>query len=197
MIDDYYQVVTVPAEEPVTLTEAKDWCRITTTADDTLVTALISSARIFGEKYCNRIFITTGIDCYFNGLDYSNSETYGFIQLRRSPLISITAVSIYSGGSYTATTDYILRESSSFSRLIFQNGLEHDADTDQPFILKVEATFGYGSAADVPEEIKTALKQHIAFLYENRGDVVAEGKLPMPLETKLIYSRNYRIINTF
>lgn len=195
MIDDYYSVITPPAAEPITLTEAKDWCRINTTDDDTLVTNLIISARIFGEKYCNRIFVDTDIDCFFNGLDFSNCEPYGFVQIRRSPLSSITAVSVYSSGSYTATTDYLLKQSNGFSRLIFQNGIDADAGVIYP--IKVEATFGYGSATDVPEEIRTAIKQHVAFLYENRGDVRAEGALPMPLETKLIYSRHYRILNTF
>lgn len=195
MIDDLYTVSTPAAEEPITLAETKEWLRVSTTDDDALITALITAVRQLGEKYCNRIFVTTAIEAYFSDLNYSNQEAYGFVQVRRSPLISITTVSVYSSGSYTATTDYQLKNSSGFPRLIFENGI--NPDLDQIFPLKVEASFGYGAASVVPEEIKTALKMHVAFLYENRGDVVAQGNLHMPLETKGIYSRHYRILNTF
>lgn len=195
MIDDYYTVTAASSEEPITLDEAKDWCRVSTTDDDVLITSLITTARMFGENYCNRIFVDTTYDCFFSDLDTSNMETYSFIQLRRAPLSSITDVSVYSGGSYTTTTDYNLRQTNGYSRLIFANGIS--PDLYQIYPLRVQAVFGYGGAADVPEEIKTAVKQHVAYLYENRGDVVSEGTLPMPLETKLIYSRHYRILNTF
>lgn len=195
MIDDYYAINTPPAEEPITLSEAKEWCRVTTTDDDSLITSLISAVRIFGERYCNRIFVDTSIDCFFAGLDSSNQEPYSFVQVRRAPLSSITAVSSYISGIYTATTDYLLKQSTGFSRLIFKNSITADSDIEYP--LKVEAVFGYGAAADVPEEIKTALKAHVAFLYENRGDVAASANLAMPLETKAIYLKHYRILNTF
>lgn len=195
MIDDFYTVTTPPAEEPITLTEAKEHLRVNNSADDTLITALIETARQFGEKFCNRIFITTAFDCYFSGLDASSCEEYPWVQLRRAPLISLTAVEVFTGGAYAATTDYSLKDGNGFARLIFADGIE--ADVGQVYPLKASITAGYGAAADVPEDIKTALKSHIAFLYENRGDAVAQGKLSMPLETRAIYSGKYRILNTY
>src|SRR6185437_6805054 len=41
------------ARKPVTLQEAKDWCRISVTDDDALITALIMAARIACEFYAN------------------------------------------------------------------------------------------------------------------------------------------------
>jgi len=43
--------------EPVTLQEAKDWCRIDVADDDSLITSLITAARIMCENYANLSFI--------------------------------------------------------------------------------------------------------------------------------------------
>lgn len=196
MIDDNYIVTVDPAEEPVTLVETKNWLRVTTSADDTLITSLIVSARRFGEKFCNRIFVNTTFECYFSGLDSSNCEPLPFIQIRRAPLSSITSLETYDGGSYGATTDYLVKDVNGFSRLIFENGATFD-DSGIVYPLKLTAVFGYGAAADVPDDIKTAIFSHVAFWYENRGDAVATGNLSMPLETKSIYTGKYRILNTY
>lgn len=192
MVDDLYQITVEPLAEPVTLAQVKEWLRIETTADDTLLTALITTVRQFGEKFCNRIFTETDIDCFFAGVNYSNRETVGFVQIRRAPLIAIDAVQVYSGGSYVAFTDYSLKQTNGFSRLLFTD--EVIADDDAVYPIKVSGSFGYET---VPEDLKTAVLAHIAYLYENRGDTVSEGRLSMPMETRSIYTGKYRIINTF
>lgn len=192
MVDDLYEITSGPTSEPVTLSEAKSWLRVTHSADDTLITGLITASRQFGEKFCNRIFGVTTIECYFSGITYSQCENFGFVQVRRSPLNSITSLELYSGGAYAASTDYDLKNINGFPRLIFQNGIEVDDDSIYP--IKLTGNFGYST---VPEDLKTAVLSHIAFWYENRGDAVAEGKLSMPLETRSIYSGKYRILNSY
>lgn len=192
MLDDYYQVLSGPLAEPVTLAEAKSHLRITHNADDTLISSMITAARIFGQKYCNRIFTETSILCQFGGVDVSNFETYQFIQVRRCPLISINSLEIYTGGAYTVSTDYLLKDSNGFPRILFNNGIESDNDAIYP--IQITASFGYQT---VPEDLKAAVLCHVAFLYENRGDVAATYNVSMPHETKSIYSGKYRIINTF
>ena len=49
-----YKVITAVATEPVTSTEAKAHVRVIGTTDDTLIAALISSAREFAEHYTGR-----------------------------------------------------------------------------------------------------------------------------------------------
>ena len=192
MLDDFYTVSVAPTAEPVTLTEAKAWLRVSTTDDDTLINALITAARQFGEKYCNRIFTERTIVGEFGGVDVSNFETYKFIQVRRAPLIAISALEIYTEGAYAASTDYLLKNINGFPRILFPNGIEADETVVYP--IKVTGTFGYQT---VPEDLKQAVLSHIAFWYENRGDTSAEANLSMPLETKSIYSGKYRIINTY
>ena len=195
---DRDDIEVVPSGDPVTLVEAKAWLRMRTTADDALITALITAATLFGEKFCNRVFVEREYFGFFDGLRRSNQEFYQFVMIRRAPLASIESVAVYSGGSYSAFTDYVLKETNGFSRLIFENCLvDGDPDANAVYPLKVGFKAGYGNVAAVPEDIKTAIKEHVSFLYENRGDAVAEGKLSMPLEVRSIYSGKYRILNTF
>lgn len=199
MIQDYYVINTIPATEPITLSEAKEHLRIesTETDNDSYITRLITTARKNGEKSCNRTFINTTWECYFCGLDTSNVESYPFIQIRKAPLSSISSVELNLDSTYTPTTDYIIKNTSAFPRLIFQNGAEYD-DTGIIYPIKVTGVFGYSAIADgVPEDIRHAMLANIAYLYENRGDTISEGKIAMPLETKLIYKLHYRILNTF
>ena len=198
MITDHYNVTVDPSDDPITTSEAKAWARIRTAADDVLVASLISSVTLFGEKFTNRVFITRTIEGFFSGLEASKFETVPFVTIRRSPLVAISAVEVFSGGSFVAFTDYQLKEMHGFSRVLFENGIfDASPDLNVPYPLKITFTAGYGAAADVPSDIKTALKAHIAFMYENRGDAIAEGDLSMPLETKAIYKGKYQIINTF
>ena len=52
------QLVTPPAAEPVSLSEAKEHSRITGTDEDDLITTFIEAAREYCEEYQNRAYIT-------------------------------------------------------------------------------------------------------------------------------------------
>lgn len=198
MIVDYYNVTTAPTTAPITLAEAKAFCRVDVSTDDTLITALIDAVVEIGEKFTNRCFVTRTIEGFYSGLDSSRLETTYFLNVRRAPLITISDLEYYSDAAYTSFTDYTLRQSNGFSRILFTNGASDAViDTDAIYPWKLTFTAGYGAASDVPQAIKQALLAHVNFLYENRGDVVADGKIGMPLETKAIYSGKYRIIDTF
>ena len=198
MITDYYNITADPSDDPITSDEAKAWARIRTAADDTIVAALITSVTLFGEKFTNRVFIERTIEGFFSGLEVTRFESKPFIRIRRAPLLVVTSVEIFSDDAYVAFTDFKEKRTQGFSLLIFENGIfDADPDLDAVYPIKVTFTAGYGAIGDVPEDIKAALKAHFAFLYENRGDVVAEDKLSMPLETKSIYTGKYQIVNTF
>jgi len=61
-------IITPPAAEPVTLSEAKAQLRIEDafTLDDDYITALISTARERCESYCNQFFTVQNISLQFD-----------------------------------------------------------------------------------------------------------------------------------
>lgn len=200
MVNDFYSVTVAAAKDPIGVKDAKDFMRIDAaiTEDDVLIQGCITAAVLDGEAFTNRCFVSRTFLGKFSGLDISKFEPCPFVQVRRAPLVSITSVEVMVNDalSTVSTDDYDLKESSAFSRILFNDSGSLTVDP-VPYPLEVVFIAGYGDPKDVPDDIKTALYQHVLYLYENRGDVQAEGKLTMPGVTKAIYSGNYRILNTF
>lgn len=133
---------TAPVIEPVTLAEAKLWCKIDdNTEDDGLVTALITAARIICEKFVNLSFYARE---FVVGLNNSNG---GFV-LPYGPV----------AGTPTVTdVDSVAQD------VIYNVG-----QLQSPRGVCI-ATYT-GGYSTLPENLKTALKSQIIFLYENRGE---------------------------
>ncbi|MCP4550792.1 MAG: hypothetical protein GY834_01860 [Bacteroidetes bacterium] len=198
---DYYEQTTIIAPEdfPVSLEEAKHWLRMDMdiTRHDPLITSLIVTATDFAIKATNRIYITTDFYGFYDCFKVSTVDSLSFISIKRAPLVSISAVEIAIDGTYTAFTDYFEKKTSGFTRLIFPNGWTGaDSYTTIGYPLRVTFSAGYGTAEDVPEGIKTGIKQHVAFLYENIGDTLPESGKGIPVEVKAAYKK-YRIMETF
>jgi uncharacterized phiE125 gp8 family phage protein len=193
--DDIYTVTTPASTDVFKLDEAKDFLRVDNTSDDSIIKGLIKATTIIGEKFTNRTFVQRTITALFQQFETSQFEEYPYVQIRRAPLVSITSVRSMIDGVWTdvPAADWQLKNSNGFPRLLFLDTVNTD---DVPYPLQVILIAGYGAASVVPEDIQDALKMHISFLYENRGDVDTEGKLSMPRATRSIYN-SYRILNTF
>lgn len=199
MQTDYYDIKTPPAEL-ITLADAKVWIRMDSdiTADDALIQALIEAATEACEIHTNRCFVQRTFYGYFSTLAISKQQNYDypFVQVRRAPIVSLTNAYLYVDGDYSSLVDagdYELQQSPAFARVRFYQDLSAD---EVAFPLRLEFVAGYGAASDVPEALVTAVKQELAFLYENRGDVAPDGKKGMPVEVRSLLTK-YRILNTF
>ena len=187
---DFYTIKTAAANEPILFADADLWSRDIDAADTALENALISAATDFVEKSMNRVFVSRVYTANFQCSSSSEYEPFPYIELRRSPLISVASVKVNTV-ALTLTDDYVIKNTSSFSRILFTSSLS--LDTDLAYPIEVEFTAGY---ATVPEEVKTAIKQLVLFWYENRGDVSTNKKQSVPFVTRAIIDQ-YRIINTF
>lgn len=192
---DLYKVTAAPSETPISLAEAKDFIRVDNTDDDTIITRMINTATRKGEKYTNRVFVDTEFSAFYDSVESSCQEVYTFVQVRRAPLFALTTIEISVSGSFTALTGTIFKETNGYGRVLFPDGLS-GFDTDVAYPLKLTFTAGYGAEAAVPDQIKDALLEHVAFLYENRGDTEPESKKGIPAEVKALYS-DFRILNTY
>lgn len=192
---DFYEIDTAAAGLPIVLGDTKEFMRVDHPGDDDLIQSLIDVANNQGEKYTNRTFVKQTYVGKFSMLETSQYERYSFLTLRRSPLIVVNNVKVVLNDELTtvSTADYQVKEMSGFSRILFT---EIPSCDDVPYPLEVNFDAGYATASVVPEGIKTAMKQHILFFYENRGDVMPDGKNTIPKVVKAIYSK-FRILNTF
>jgi uncharacterized phiE125 gp8 family phage protein len=194
---NYYEVKTPPADHPVTLSQVKAWIIMDDdiTEHDKLLQALIIAATSLGQKYTNRIFITTVFEGFFDCLQVTKYEKSPFITIKRAPVTEITSMEIYTKDAWEEFTDFQTKITNGFTRILFPSGVIL-SDYSIPYSIKVTFPAGYGDKEAVPDEIKSGIKQHIAFLYSNKGDVESESKKGMPVEVKAMYSQ-YRILDTF
>jgi len=165
--------------------------------DTALVTALIVAATIRLEKMTNRLFVERTITGKFDSVCSSIYEPLPYIEIKRSPLISVSSVTA-NGVALVEGTDYYIKNKSSFSRILIESSIDtnFNASLNMPYPIEVSFVAGYGAAANVPEDIKTAIQQLVLFWYENRGDVSTDAEQEMPFETKMIM-KGYRIVNAY
>lgn len=194
MGNDRYDVIIPAAEDPVTLAEAKAWCKITHSSEDALITALITAATQKAEIFTNRVFVERTFTGFFSHLECSKFEKGYYLALRRAPLLSVSAVEVTEDDSQVtvSTDDYNTKETPGFSRIIFEE-VNHGPDAI-PYPWEVDFTAGYGAAADVPKPIKVAIKAAVCYWHSNKGDCADTKELP-GISKQLL--SEYRILNTF
>ena len=189
------QLVTPPASEPVSLSDAKAWLRVDSddTSQDAIIGYLITSAR----QRCERVSglalltqtwqlsldrfpggyagtlpgdpITAGGDYWRLGLD-SDPRV---IRLPRPPLQSVSSVT-YLDGTQTlqtlATSVYQVDANSEPARLLPAYGQYWPYAIAVLGSITVTYVAGYASTAVLPTEIVARLLAHIAYCYRNRED---------------------------
>jgi len=180
-------LVTAPAAEPITLAEAKVHLRVDITDDDSLITALIVTARQHVEAITRRALITQTWDLTLDA--WPDGDT---ILVPLPPLQSVTSVTYKdsAGTVYTMpVTDYIVDKVEEPGRIVLAYGKTWPSATLYPAgAITVRFAAGYGDATKVPQAIKQAMLLLIGQWYESRetisiGNIVNE--LPFTVEALL------------
>ena len=165
-------LTTPPAVEPVSLAEAKAHLKIDTTDEDALIAALIAAARARAEWHTGRALITQAWTLF---LDCWPADA---IEIPLPPLQGVTAVTAYARDDSAHVLDaslYTLDTASAPARLALKPGVPPPTNLRRLNAIAVAFTAGYGpSAGDVPQLLKEAILELVAFLYENRGEAPAE-----------------------
>lgn len=164
-----------PSVEPVTLAEAKLHCKVDSTDDDTLITALISAARQQAEHRTNRALIT-------QQWEYTLESFPARIELPMPALVSVQSVKYLddNGALQTlANTEYQVVISELVGYIQPAYGKSWPSCRVQPDSVVAAFTCGYGNAAAVPNSIKAWMLMAISTLYGQRegiitGTIVAE-----------------------
>lgn len=155
--------------EPVTLAEAKAHLRVDTSAEDGLIESLIAAARAHLEAVTGLALMSRGFR-----LILDDWPADGVIPIARSPVQAIDAVTVYDGEGEPAAIDLagsLLDGRARPARLVLGGVLAPGAAING---IEIDFTAGFGTAADVPPELKRALLLHVAHMYEFRGAVEPE-----------------------
>ena len=186
-----YEIVEQPASEPVTTAEIRKFVRQDTTADDDILGLLVTSARQWVEEYTGRALITQRWQAFAPAfpdadapliipggkvadspapvMEYQNDEgtwvvlasSAWFVEPGNRNDYAAVYPSVAAGRGWPST----VTEGDGRRR----GGTGWKARN----VIRFAYTVGYGAASQVPEAIKTAIKLHASFHYDNRN-------MPMP-----------------
>lgn len=186
--------VTAPGTVPLSLTETKLHLRVDGSADDSLITALMTAARDYVETATSRSLINQTFDLYLH-----DWPAGGHITLPRPPLQSVTGVYyVDDDGSTTTwgTANYYADTVNTPGLVVLEDDADWpDDDLRATNAIKVRYVAGYGSAgSQVPQPIKQAMLMAIGHWYENREYAVTSGAVPktLPLAVDALLA-TYRI----
>jgi uncharacterized phiE125 gp8 family phage protein len=181
-----WKVTTAPVNEPWTLSDVKNYLKVDTSADDTLITTLISAARQAAESYLNMALITQTVT---EKLDRLNSPT---LYLSVSPVISVASFQYADSQNTTqtfASTNYVVDTFSKPARLSLAYGKTWPTLYGNINDVTITYTAGFGTeASGVPTQIRQAMLMMIADSYDNREDYVKK----MPTASQYLLDQ-YRV----
>ncbi|OYW67919.1 MAG: hypothetical protein B7Z40_05180 [Bosea sp. 12-68-7] len=171
--------LTPPAEEPVSLAEARAFLRLEETAEDDLLATLITAARLMVEAASGRLLVDQSwrivIDRWPKG---------GVLRLPLSPVGAITAARVY--------------DALGIAQPVQPSALRLDTSADPPLLqvvgevpeigraqgaIEIDVVAGFGAtAAAVPALLRQAVLRLAARWFEHRGDVVGRDAETLPPE---------------
>lgn len=179
------KLITAPATEPVTVSEAKVQCRVDSdiTADDGLFGTLITASRQQAEHLLGRSLITQTWERVLDAFPPAE------IELGWPPILAITSVTYIDAAGDSQVLDasaYSLDSDLMPGWLLPAYGTNWPTTLDTTGAVRVRFTAGYGSAAsDVPGAIKAWLLLKIAALYVG-GDGADHAAKMQPMVDRLL-----------
>lgn len=168
------RLITPPAEEPVSLDEAKAHLRITGNAEDTILALYIAAARqwIDGrDGWLGRAILTQTWELVLD--EFPASE----IRLPFGPVQQVSSVKYDDAGGIEQTIDpgdYTLDATSSLPWIL--PAISWPATLDAINSVRVQFVAGYPSAADVPAPIRAAILLLVKDLYGTAGSQLVRSE---------------------
>jgi hypothetical protein len=203
--------ITLPTTEPVSLLEAKAHARIEYPDDDSLVSGLITSARIYCETALRSVLMTQSwtlmLDSFPSAGGYYNRairelwpslgglpsglgfypgmipNSTGVIDIPVPPLQSLTSIQYWDFSGTLRTVDPTTYVVSLGTPARCQPQYSHVWPISRPTIDSVQVNFvaGYGDATKTPQNVKVAICALVSHWYENREAVSQGSYAPVPL----------------
>jgi uncharacterized phiE125 gp8 family phage protein len=183
------ELITSPSLEPVTLDEAKAHLKVDTTADDALISSLITAARARAEWHTGRAFVTQSWILWLDAW-----PQMGAVEIPLPPLQSVGTITSYARDAAASVLDasnYQVDAKSEPGRVALKLAVAPPVANLRPLnAIAIAFTAGYGGAeSDVPGPVKAAILEIVTELYTNRGDGGAE---PSPMIAAMLAP--YRVL---
>jgi uncharacterized phiE125 gp8 family phage protein len=173
------KLITAALEHPVTLAEARQHLRATTTEEDALILALVYAAVEHAETFTGRALVTQTWDLLLDGFPFARE-----IELPFPPLQSVTSVKYIDpddAEQTLAAANYHVDAASTPGRVRLKPTASWPSIADQPNAVTVRFVAGFGGTAAVPFTIKAAILLVVGHLFEHREENQDFAVHAMPL----------------
>jgi len=181
-----YSLVTASAS-PVSYDELAEHLRVDSDEDELYLLDLIAAAREYVENITGKCTLSATYRLTsptWDDIKAVSGDGY-FIQLEKTPLISVSSVkyitedasslTTVSSGSYSVITAY------QPGGVVFASAYDFpDLNTTRPDAVQIEFIAGHADASDVSPSLRHAIKLLAANWYENRLPVAPVNLMPIP-----------------
>ena len=171
------ELVTAAATAAISLGDAKAYLRITSSAENDIISRVVEAATGYVESALGRSLIST---TWRERFERFPTNDYWAICLQRCPLASVTSLKYYDtdGAEQTwSSAEYQVftpRETSGFIRL-GANYIWPSVETARSFPITVDYIAGYGDAATaIPAELVQAVYMIVDHWYRYRGAFIGQ-----------------------
>lgn len=174
-----------PVDEPVTLQEARDQCRLDDDVEDGLISEYIAAARDYAER-------VTGLPLMPQTVTLYADKFCGEMVLKPN-LISVESVKyIDSDGVLQTITpaDYTVDDKSIIGTVYPAYSKQWPAARCEKNAVQIEFKCGFESRAKVPDTIKSAMKLLINHWHENRSAATAGSMQSIPYGVDMLLGVN-------
>ena len=168
---------------PVSLDDMKAYMKVTSDADDDLITMMLNAATVWGENYTGREFRA---NTWTQLLDEFSDR----ICIRRDPVKSITSVEYLVADVLTTITNltYYLKKNVQNSEILLAEDEDWPGDLDDRE-QGIKITFVTESYRYCSDSIMNGVKRHVAWWYANRGDCSDCDNAAKQSSVQLIYDQ--------
>lgn len=173
--------VTAPAAEPISLNEAKLHLRVDIADENTAIESWITAARLSAERFLNRALVTQTFDLFLDCWPAGR-----IINVPRPPLQSVSFIKYTDDEGNESTLpagQYLVSTAGEPGQVVLKNAYSWPSvDLREVDGIQVRFVAGYGNAAAVPANFKTAMYLWLGDFYENRENtVISPGAVPTEL----------------
>ena len=159
-----------PAEEPVSLVEAKAFLKVDDSAEDALITTLSGAARLHIEGVTGRALLAQSWRVVLDGWPDNRQ-----VKLPVVPFMALTEISAYdaAGAAHELPLAQFMSEP---DRLLLPADVAGMPVLRERQGLEIDYVAGFGTEpADVPADIRQALLLLVGYWFEHRDAVIVAG----------------------
>ena len=176
-----YILVSEIGSELLTLSDIKTYLRLDGSDYDSILTPLIKTSRLIGEKITGRDFIEKEWRTYLDNFPnysydyYDNYNSYQGIEIRKSKLLSITSIQYYDENNALQTlssSDYYITNEADYSSIY----INKDKSFPKTYCRKQAVIITFKTSfPSFPQDLKQAMLSVCSYLFENTGDCINDG----------------------